>query len=175
MAVRRKETWRVNVTAYIWRYVDGRFRFLIVRRIEGIDEFSGRWEVPGGGVTREDHEINKICSPDSGKEGTLIIALRREVREETSLRLREIEYVNDYSHPRESDQKMAVGLRYLAQVDESHSTQVVFNDQKHDDHRWVTADQVAEYDLLGDIANQIALLEAMLRRRLVQQACGLSI
>lgn len=173
MAVRRKERWRVNVTAYIWDFIDGERKFLIARRVEYAAEFPGKWEVIGGGVTVEDHQDNAACSPDGAKEYTLIEALKRETWEEVGIRICDIEYINDFTYQRASDNVWAIGFRFVARRDPLHADEVLLKDRSHDAHRWVSHEEAGEFDLLGDIAKNIRVIDALLKRREVTKACGI--
>lgn len=172
MSVRRKERWRVNVTAYIWTHVEGQLRFLIVRRIAETAEFPGKWEVPGGGVDVDDHKNNVSDSPDGAKEGTLMEALCREVDEEVGIQLCEVAYMNDFSYQRASDKVWAIGHRFSARFDAQQGGKIRLKDRQHDAYRWVSADEVHLYELLGDVARNIKLLDSTLRRESVARACG---
>jgi 8-oxo-dGTP pyrophosphatase MutT (NUDIX family) len=96
-------------------------------------KWSDRWGIPGGKIKTNEPALD---------------ALRREVREETGLELRDIrfELVQDCIEPPEFYKKAHfLLLNYTAT---SATTDVVLNDEA-ETYRWVTPDEAATMDLNG--------------------------
>jgi phosphoglycolate phosphatase-like HAD superfamily hydrolase/ADP-ribose pyrophosphatase YjhB (NUDIX family) len=96
-------------------------------------KWSNRWGIPGGKIKTNEPALD---------------ALRREVREETGLELRDIRFalVQDCIEPPEFYKKAHfLLLNYTA---EATATDVVLNDEA-ETYRWVTPDEAATMDLNG--------------------------
>ena len=96
-------------------------------------KWSHKWGIPGGKIKPNEASVD---------------ALRREIMEETGLKVSDIrfELVQDCIEPPEFYKKAHfLLLNYTAQ---SAGTQVVLNDEA-ENHRWVTPDEAARMDLNG--------------------------
>jgi 8-oxo-dGTP pyrophosphatase MutT (NUDIX family) len=96
-------------------------------------KWSNRWGIPGGKIKTNE---------------TAVDALRREVREETGLELRDISFslMQDCIEPPEFYKKAHfLLLNYTA---EATGTDVVLNDEA-ETYRWVTPDEAARLELNG--------------------------
>ena len=96
-------------------------------------KWSNKWGIPGGKIKTNEPALD---------------ALRREVREETGLELRDIRFalVQDCIEPPEFYKKAHFLLLNYTAVAEG--TEVVLNDEA-EIHRWVTPDEAAKLDLNG--------------------------
>ncbi|MCI0619737.1 NUDIX domain-containing protein [Candidatus Wolfebacteria bacterium] len=90
MEVRDKELHRIAVTAIIYRRRGDTYEYLITKHSPKKKVFPNRWTVPGGGMETDDY-IHDTNAQD--KEGQWYYALektlRREVREEVNVEIRE--------------------------------------------------------------------------------------
>lgn len=102
-------------------------RLLMIRTYK----WSNKWGIPGGKIKTDEKALD---------------ALHREIREETGLALRDVEFVlvQDCIHSREFFKRAHfLLLNYFARTD---STEVVLNEEA-DEYRWVTPEEAAAMDL----------------------------
>jgi 8-oxo-dGTP pyrophosphatase MutT (NUDIX family) len=145
---------RVVVTCIIHK---GR-RYLIKKRsLDGGGPYPGRWEVAGGGLDRADYATLPKTS-DDGWENILDIVVRREVQEETGLVIGRLRFMGDFVFVREKDGIPVIGLRFAAHCVAGD----VVLDREASEFRWIRANEVDRYDLIGSIADDIHRLDAML-------------
>src|SRR5687768_10199747 len=85
-----EDTFRVAVTAIIHR-ADG--RMLITRRTPEKKRWPGKWTVPGGGVTTADFMDRPPDTDGNQWYHVLERAVRREVHEETGIRIGQVDYL----------------------------------------------------------------------------------
>lgn len=95
-------------------------KILIVRRATH-DSYPGMWEYPGGGV-------------DSEKDETVLVALRREVLEETGISLPEFPTSEILKHPTRT------AIRVVLRFDMEHFPEVTLSDE-HDNYLFVSLDE----------------------------------
>ena len=93
MEVSDKNLHRVAVTATIY---NSERKFLITRRALELKHFPGSWHVPGGGMTSDDYTNLPSSTPNHNQwRNVLEIALRREIKEETTLEIGKLEMLCD--------------------------------------------------------------------------------
>lgn len=134
--------------------------YLILKRRDDAKVYPGLWTVPGGGMDRDDYEPLPQTSPD-GWENPLQLATRREITEEAGVEVGEFEFLNDFAFIR-PDNVPVFGVRFAAPY---VSGEVRLDPKDSTEYAWITADQVPEYELLGDIPAEIARLDARLFHR----------
>lgn len=78
---------------------EGRLYVLLIQRAK--EPFAGRWALPGGFVNKDE---------------PLIEAARRELREETGLRVRKLRQVGAFGDPGRDPRGWTVSVAYLAEV-----------------------------------------------------------
>jgi len=124
--MRRLEKDRLVVSAVI--VCDG--KLLLVRRSTH-DSYPGMWEFPGGGVDEEENDFEHI-----------VVALRREVLEETGIELPEIPSGEVLAHPTRT------ALRVILRFDLVSISNVVLSEE-HDDFRLLDLEE-AKSTRVGD-------------------------
>jgi 8-oxo-dGTP pyrophosphatase MutT (NUDIX family) len=141
------KTHQIDVTAII-RNQEG--KYLICKRSHKEKAFPNKWCVPGGKIKTtdfshlpkdtEDHWANVI-------ENTL----RKEVREETALEIKNIDYVSNlaFTHP---NGHSTIIISMHADLD---SGEIGLNQDELTDHAWVTLHEAREFDLIENIYEQI--------------------
>jgi 8-oxo-dGTP diphosphatase len=109
-------------------------RFLVTRRSAVNDYMPLKWDLPGGTV-------------DPGE--TLEVALCREIAEETSLLVDPGSIVFGYMNlgglPLRQTLQVVLRAAY-------RSGEIVLNPEEHDDHRWITWNELDSLDLIAFLA-----------------------
>jgi len=109
-------------------------KFLIIKRKEGIHE--NKWAFPGGIIKEgENHEI----------------AIKRELKEETGLELKNIiRKISDYSYLR-PDRKNTIGNSYLVEVKDDN----VSINEEIQEYKWVTIEEFEDLDYIEGLEEEI--------------------
>lgn len=145
--IKDKELHRVALTSIVYR---SDMKFLIVRRALDKKVYPGKWTVPGGGLNVDDY-INR--PPTSGGDqwyDVLEDALRREVREETNIEMEKPKYLCDISFIQKNGTPVIV-LSYYA----PYVSGIVKLDSENIDYKWVSVDELQDYDLIPGIVDEI--------------------
>src|SRR6266404_8034093 len=93
-----KKLFKVVITAIVVK--DG--RYLVLQRAASEKKFPLRWTVPGGKLSTEDYVHLKKDTPDYWYN-VLERTLRREVKEEAGIEIKNIRYVTSLADAREND------------------------------------------------------------------------
>jgi 8-oxo-dGTP pyrophosphatase MutT (NUDIX family) len=156
MEIKDKEMHRIAVTAIIY---NREHKYLITKRALNKKRFPGRWTVPGGGLSVDDY----INLPMTGKNQwycSLTNALKREVTEEVGVEIDKPEYLLDLTFIREDNIPVLV-LSYFA---EYISGEVVL-DEDATEFKWITADELKDFDLIEGIDHEIQMVDEILKKR----------
>ncbi len=149
------ELYRVTSTAIIHK--DG--RFLITKRSLNKKAFPGKWTVPGGGLESGDY-INTPPTTKSDKVWYSVLDnnLRREILEEVGVEMEKINYLLDLVFIR-PDNIHVLTLSFYAPW---KSGEVKLNEENID-FAWISASQIKDYDLIGGIAEEIIMVDKILK------------
>jgi 8-oxo-dGTP diphosphatase len=121
---------KVGTIAFI--YKDN--RVLVLKRSKTESPFPGNWEIPGGGVEfGEDTED----------------ALRREVKEETGLKIKIIQPYTTFSYIWKGVQR--IDIQYLCQP---FTKKIILSDE-HDEYLWATKNMVKKLKTTGKMRQVI--------------------
>ena len=144
----------VVATAIIVR--DG--KYLLLKRASNEKAYPNMWTVPGGKLERTDYEGKQKDSEDAWYNmGERLV--EREVMEEAGITIKNIKYLTSLTFIR-PDNIPALVLSYFA---DHHQGDVSLNDGSHTEHRWVTADEAKEYDLIPGIYEEIEMVDNHLK------------
>lgn len=140
----------VVITAIIVK--DG--KYLITRRSPNKKRFPGMWTVPGGKLETDDY----INLPKETKDywyNVLEKVLKREVREEVGLVIKNIEYVTSLATVH-GDGNPSLVVSCLADYD---SGEVVLQEEETDKFEWVSLEEAKNYELLDGIYDELVMAE----------------
>ena len=140
----------IAITAIIVK--DG--KYLITRRSPGKKRFPGMWTVPGGKLETKDY----VGLPkDTGHYWYNVLekVLRREVKEETGLDIRNIEYVTSLATVH-ADSNPSLVISCMADY---AGGELGLQPEETDAHAWVTLEEARGYELIDGIYDELAMVE----------------
>jgi len=143
----------VSVTGIV-RNSDG--RYLICKRSDNEKAFPGKWCVPGGKVEMKDF----VDKPKDTSDHWLDIfekILEKEISEETGLKIKNIGYCSSLVFIRPNGFPTII-VSLFAEHDEGD---VVLSEDELVEHAWVGVDELGNYDLIENIAEQIKRVDGM--------------
>ena len=155
MQIQNRELHRITSTAII--YKDG--KYLIVRRSLDKKAFPGKWTVPGGGLEIDDY-INTPKTTTDHWYLAIENSLRREIKEEVNLEVGKLKYLLDIAFIR-SDGIPVIILSYYCDY---KSGEVKLNEENID-YKWVTYEEVKNYDLVEGLLQEIEMVDKILKER----------
>ncbi|HUC95931.1 MAG TPA: NUDIX domain-containing protein [Candidatus Saccharimonadia bacterium] len=147
------ETFEVVITAIIVK--DS--KYLILRRSSDKKRFPGMWTVPGGHLETRDF----INTPKETKEywyNVLEKTLRREVKEEAGIEIKDIKYVTSLATVHE-DGAPSLVISCLAQYD---SGKIKLQAEETDQAAWITLDEAKGYGLIDGIYDELLMASEQL-------------
>lgn len=140
----------VAITAIIVK--DG--KYLITRRVMTKKRFPGKWTVPGGRVQTTDY----IHLPKDTEEcwyNVLERVVRREVKEEVGLEIKNIEYVTSLA----TIDKEGTPILVISCMADWESGEVVLQESETDEYAWISTDEAKEHDLIGGIDDELRMAD----------------
>lgn len=144
----------IVVTAIIIK--DG--KYLITRRTPNKKRFPGMWTVPGGRLEISDY-IDLPKETEFYWYNVLEKVLKREVKEEVGLEIKNIEYVTSLATIHE-DGNPSLVISCMADYD---SGEVILQEDETDKYEWVTIEEAKEHELLDGIYEEILMTEKKLK------------
>ncbi len=150
----------VSVTGIIVK--DG--KYLIVRRSEKEKFFAGKWTVPGGKLDEPDYNFKK----DTGDAWYNILerVLRREIKEETNLEIKNIGYVTSLTVEL-ADKALMLVLSF----DCDYAGDEIELSDELSEYAWISAAEAKNYDLIEGIEEEIEMAD---KKRKGEKADGWS-
>lgn len=143
----------VAVTAIVQK--DG--KYLITRRSPKERAFPNMWTVPGGRIEVDDY-INRPKNTKSAWYGAVIDSLKREVKEEVNLEIKNVHYLIDMILVR-PDGIPVVVLSYFA----DYKSGMVELDEDAVEYKWVSVSESKKYDLIDGIYEEIVMADKLIR------------
>lgn len=153
MEKRNKELHKISSTAII--YKDG--KYLLIQRSFNKRAFPGKWTVPGGKLEIDDYVDLPKTTPDHWYFA-LDKALRREIREETSLEAGKLKYLCDMTFL-QPDGIPGVILSFYG----NWKSGEVKLDEDNIDYTWVTLGEAKNYDLVEGLLAEIEMVDKILK------------
>ncbi len=133
-------------------------KYLITRRSKDKKRFPGKWTVPGGKLETEDY-TSLPKDTEFYWYNVLEKVLRREVKEETGLEIKNIEYVTSLATIH-SDGNPSLVISCKADY---KSGKVSLQEKEADKHAWVTIDEAVNYDLIDGIYDELVLADISIK------------
>jgi 8-oxo-dGTP pyrophosphatase MutT (NUDIX family) len=132
-------------------------QYLIAKRAEWEKAFPGKWTVPGGKFETSDY-INRKKDTSEHWYNVLEDVLRREVREEVNLEIKNIGYVTSMVFIR-SDKIPCLIVSLYAEPDSADIKLC----KALTDYRWVDIEEAKGYDLIEGIYDELVMLDNFLK------------
>ncbi|MFH1899095.1 MAG: NUDIX domain-containing protein [Patescibacteria group bacterium] len=144
----------VVITAIVVK--DG--KFLITRRSPDKKRFPGMWTVPGGKLETKDY----LELPKDTKEywyNVLEKVLKREVKEEVGLEIKDIKYITSLATIHQDGQPSLV----ISCIAKYVSGEVTLQVGEADDHKWVDIQEAKSYELIDGIYDELVMADNYLK------------
>jgi len=132
-------------------------KFLIVKRSPNEKAFPNLWTVPGGKIEKDDYET---LPRDTSEHWYNVFenALKREVKEEVGLDIKNIKYLTSLAFIRSDGIRVIVPSLYTEDVEGK-----VELCQDLVDHAWVSIKDAKNYDLIEGIYEELEMLDKILK------------
>lgn len=130
-------------------------KYLIVKRAGNREKFNDLWTVPGGKIERKDYGRSKDTSEHW--YNVLEDNLRREVKEEVGLEIKNIKYLTSLTF-----MKGEVPVLVVSMYADFDRGEVVLNEEGVD-YKWVSLEEARDYDLIEGIYEELEMMDRVLR------------
>lgn len=144
----------IVITAIIAK--DG--KFLITRRAPNKKRFPGMWTVPGGKLETNDY-LKLEKDTEHYWYNVLERALQREVKEETALNIKNIEYLTSLATIH-SDGTPSLVISCSADYAEG---EVKLQEEEEDQYAWVSLEEAKNYKLIDGIYDELVMADKKLK------------
>ena len=131
-------------------------KFLVMQRAEWEKKFPGRWTVPGGKLSADDYSDLPKDTPNYWYN-VLEGALRREVKEEAGIDIKNIRYVTSLADAREGDYPSLV----ISCLADYAGGRLEWDDSMQDAH-WVSLEEAKNIDLIEGIYEELEMAQRIL-------------
>ena len=129
-------------------------KFLIIKRSASKRRFPNKWTVPGGKLETKNY-INLPKDTEFYWYNVLEKVLRREVKEEVGLEIKNIEYVTSLATVHADSNPSLV----ISCVADYQSGNVSLQLEEASDFAWVSLDESKKYDLLDGIYDELVMVD----------------
>jgi 8-oxo-dGTP diphosphatase len=138
-------------------------KFLIAKRAPTEKAFPNQWTVPGGKLELKDY-IDKPKDTSSHWYNIFENLLRREVMEETGLRIKNIRYLTSLAFIRSDGIPTAI-ISLFADYDGGEVE--LCSDLT--EHAWVTLEEAENYELIEGIYEELEMLDRFLKEKNMEE------
>lgn len=139
-------------------------KYLIVKRSEKEKAFPGRWSVPGGKL-----EVLDYCLREKDTShhwyNTFEETLKREVKEEVGLEIKNISYVTSMVYIRPDGIPCIIVSMWAEQEKEGQ----INLDSCLTEFAWVSLEEAKKYDLIDGLYEELEMLENILQKGTKQE------
>jgi len=132
-------------------------KFLITKRSENEKAFPNMWTIPGGKLELNDYK-DRPKDTDSHWYNIFENLLRREVREETGLEIKNIKYLTSLCFIRPDNVPVVITSLFA----DHHEGEVKLNKESVD-YAWVSLEEARNYDLIEGIYEELEMLDKVLK------------
>lgn len=129
-------------------------KYLITRRSNNEKAFPGKWTVPGGRLEHNDYRSRKPDTDAGHWYNVCESLIRREVFEETSLKIKNIKYLTSLSFIRPD----GIPTIIISLFADYHDGEVKLCNELID-YKWITLDEAKNYDLIDGIYDELVMLD----------------
>ncbi|HSX47941.1 MAG TPA: NUDIX domain-containing protein [Candidatus Nanoarchaeia archaeon] len=129
-------------------------KYLIIRRSATKKRFPSMWTVPGGKLETDDYTTLPKDTTDYWYN-VLERTLRREVKEEVGIEIKNIEYVTSLAAVH-ADGAPSLVISCIADYE---SGEVTLQKEEADQLAWVSLDEAKDYDLIDGIYDELVMAE----------------
>jgi 8-oxo-dGTP pyrophosphatase MutT (NUDIX family) len=131
-------------------------KYLITQRALTKKNFPGKWTVPGGNLEIKDY-LNKKKDTNIHWYNILEEVLRREIKEEVGLEIKNIGYITSMTFIK-PDNSPTLIISLFAE----HSNGEVVLDNESINYKWVDLEEAKNYDLIEGIYEELVMLDNLL-------------
>jgi len=133
-------------------------KYLITRRAPNKKRFPGKWTVPGGKLETADY-VNLPKDTENYWYNVLERVLKREVKEEVGLEIKNVEYVTSLATVHEDGAPSLV----VSCVADYSSGKVELQEEETDKYEWVSVEEAKSFDLIDGIYEEIVMADEQRR------------
>lgn len=133
-------------------------KYLIAKRAAHEKAFPNKWTVPGGKLETTDYKSRAADTASGQWYNVCEDLLRREVMEETNLKIKNIKYLTSLAFVR-PDNIPTMVLSLFADYDNGE----VKLCKDLTEHAWVNLEQAKNYDLIDGIYEELEMIDAHLK------------
>ena len=129
-------------------------KYLITRRSISKNRFPGMWTVPGGRLEVEDY----VALPKESEHywyNVLEKVLKREVKEEVGIEIKNIEYVTSLATVLKDGTPSLV----ISCIADYISGEISLQKDELDQHAWASLEEAKKYDLIDGIYDELVMAE----------------
>ena len=137
-------------------------KYLITKRALNKKAFPGKWTVPGGRLELNDY-INEPKDTSEHWYNVVEKVLRREVKEEVGLEIKNIRYLTSMTFMRGEEPCLIISL-----IADHHDGEVNLNEESID-HAWVSLEEARDYELIEGIYEEIEMLDKLLKGEKIEE------
>lgn len=154
-----KKLFKVIITAIVVK----KGRYLILQRAGWEKKFPLRWTVPGGKISTDDY-INLPKDTLDYWYNVLEVTLKREVKQEAGIDIKNIRYVTSLADARKDDYPSLV-ISCLA----DYARGKISVDESMIAYRWVDLKEAKKIDLIEGIYEELVMADLVLRGRKMKE------
>lgn len=132
-------------------------KYLIAKRASWEKAFPNKWTVPGGKLEVLDYVLRKKDTSEHWYN-VFEILLKREVKEEVGLEIKNIGYVTSMVYIRSDNIPTIIVSLFAEPLDDN-----IILDKSLTEYAWVDLEEAREYDLIEGIYHELEILDNYLK------------